>query len=132
MPREVRDRDYFYLWSFATWGLWAGLGLGAIWQWTAQAIGKSSARAWQLASPVLLIALIPLVTNAKDAPRTGQTFTADWARDLLQLSELQEPVRPIAAATMGCWRHAVRVAWLSGSLGRGREPWLLSGLAERR
>ncbi len=87
VPREVRDRDYFYLWSFATWGLWAGLGLGAIWQWTAQAIGKSSARAWQLASPVLLIALIPLVTNAKDAPRTGQTFTADWARDLLQSVE---------------------------------------------
>ncbi len=87
VPREVRDRDYFYLWSFATWGLWAGLGLGAIWQWLAQRIGKASPRAWQLASPVMLLALVPLVTNSKDAPRKGQTFTADWARDLLQSVE---------------------------------------------
>jgi len=87
VPREVRDRDYFYLWSFATWGLWAGLGLGAIWQWLAQRIGQASTRAWQLASPVMLIALVPLVTNANDAPRKGQTFTADWARDLLQSVE---------------------------------------------
>jgi hypothetical protein len=87
VDREVRDRDYFYLWSFATWGLWAGLGLGAIWQWLAQRVGQSSTRAWQLASPVLLIALVPLVTNANDAPRKGQTFTADWARDLLQSVE---------------------------------------------
>ncbi len=85
--REVRDRDYFYLWSFATWGLWAGFGLGAIWQFVAQRIGQLSARSWQLASPVMLIALIPLVTNSKDAPRKGQTFTADWARDLLQSVE---------------------------------------------
>jgi hypothetical protein len=85
--REVRDRDYFYLWSFATWGLWAGFGLGAIWQFIAQRIGQLGARSWQLASPVMLIALIPLVTNSKDAPRKGQTFTADWARDLLQSVE---------------------------------------------
>ncbi len=87
VPREVRDRDYFYLWSFATWGLWAGLGLGAIWQFLAKRLGAMSPRSWQLASPVLLVALIPLVTNAKDAPRSGQTFTADWARDLLQSVE---------------------------------------------
>src|SRR5690606_35443189 len=24
VDREVRDRDYFYLWSFATWAIWAG------------------------------------------------------------------------------------------------------------
>ena len=87
VPREVRDRDYFYLWSFATWGLWAGLGLGAIWQWMASRAGKATARSWQLASPVLLIALVPLVTNVWDASRKGQTFTADWARDLLQSVE---------------------------------------------
>jgi hypothetical protein len=85
--REVRDRDYFYLWSFATWGLWAGMGLGALWQWMAARVDKASARGWQLASPVLLIALIPLITNARDASRKGQTFTADWARDLLQSVE---------------------------------------------
>ncbi len=87
VPREVRDRDYFYLWSFATWGLWAGLGLGAVWQWMAQRAGQVTTRSWRLASPVLLVALVPLVTNVRDASRKGQTFTADWARDLLQSVE---------------------------------------------
>lgn len=91
VEREVRDRDYFYLWSFATWGLWAGLGVGALWQWAAaraSAGAKSvTARGWQLASPVLLIAAIPLITNLSDASRRGQTFTGDWARDLLQSVE---------------------------------------------
>ena len=26
-PHEVRDRDYFFLWSFSAWGVWAALGL---------------------------------------------------------------------------------------------------------
>ena len=89
--REVRDRDYFFLWTFATWGIWAGFGLGAVWQWLATRIDKSrrhnSMRGWLLASPVLLIAFIPVVTNARDASRKGQTFTAEWARDLLQSVE---------------------------------------------
>ncbi|MGH7720800.1 MAG: glycosyltransferase family 117 protein, partial [Gemmatimonadaceae bacterium] len=29
---EVRDRDYFFLWSFSSFGVWVGLGLVAIWQ----------------------------------------------------------------------------------------------------
>ena len=24
---EVRDRDYFFIWSFSAWGVWAALGL---------------------------------------------------------------------------------------------------------
>jgi hypothetical protein len=90
VAREVRDRDYFFLWSFATWGLWAGLGLGAVWQWIAQRLAgsaKLSMRTWQMASPVMLLALLPLATNATDASRKGQTFTGDWARDLLQSVE---------------------------------------------
>ena len=32
VQREVRDRDYFYLWSFSAWGVWAALGLVAVWE----------------------------------------------------------------------------------------------------
>ena len=32
VAREVRDRDYFYLWSFSAWGVWASLGLIAAWE----------------------------------------------------------------------------------------------------
>jgi hypothetical protein len=92
---EVRDRDYFYLWSFSAWGVWVALGLAWIWRAIAGAevvTGKAAptrslARRWALASPVLIIALLPLASNARDASRAGDTFTRDWAVDLLNSVE---------------------------------------------
>lgn len=81
VPREVRDRDYFYLWSFATGGLWVGMGLGALWQWLA-------ARAtWGRTGAVMALALVPTLLNATAASRRGEDFTARWARDLLESVE---------------------------------------------
>src|SRR6478672_8649495 len=40
VAREVRDRDYFYLWSFSAWGVWAALGLVAAWESLAELIGR--------------------------------------------------------------------------------------------
>ena len=95
LTTEVRDRDYFYLWSFSAWGVWAALGLAWIWRSLAGAdavAGKSApsrvtSRRWALAAPVLLIALLPLASNARDASRAGDTFTRDWAVDLLNSVE---------------------------------------------
>ena len=99
VPREVRDRDYFYLWSFSAWSVWAALGFVFLWETLAALIGaervssndKSSLlprpRSWLLASPVLLIALVPLFANWKSASRAGQTDTADFAADLLNSVE---------------------------------------------
>ena len=79
--REVRDRDYFYLWSFATWSVWVGMGLGALWQ-------QLSRRAtWARTSVVMSLALVPLLVNGGSASRRGHEFTALWARDLLQSVE---------------------------------------------
>jgi len=79
--REVRDRDYFYLWSFATWSLWVGIGLGALWQ-------QMAARAtWARTGVVMSLALVPMLLNGASASRRGQSFTALWARDLLQSVE---------------------------------------------
>ena len=36
---EVRDRDYFFLWSFSAWGVWAALGLVYVWETLAAAFG---------------------------------------------------------------------------------------------
>ena len=44
-------------------------------------------RGWLLASPVLLIALIPLFSNWKAASRQGDTTTRDFAHDLLNSVE---------------------------------------------
>ena len=92
--REVRDRDYFYLWSFSAWGVWAGIGLMALWRELAQGVesfvGGGTARvrrALIATSPVLLLALVPLLGNRDDASRRGETFTREWARDLLNSVE---------------------------------------------
>jgi hypothetical protein len=106
VPREVRDRDYFYIWSYSAWGVWAAIGLGFMWEQLAQVIGggertvddgktrKQGAlvggltrRSLMLAAPILLIALVPLVTNWKFASRANHHFTAEWARDYLNSLE---------------------------------------------
>jgi hypothetical protein len=98
VQREVRDRDYFYIWSYSAWGVWAALGLVYIWQSVAQILdreptdkpdraGYASRRAWLLATPLLLIACVPLAANWRVASHRGETFTADWGHDLLNSVE---------------------------------------------
>ena len=98
-PHEVRDRDYFFLWSFSAWGVWAALGLLYVWELAASLIGTESVksgretitmptqRAWKMSTPVLALALIPLFTNWKAASRAGHRDTADFAADLLNSVE---------------------------------------------
>ncbi len=81
VPREVRDRDYFFLWSFSCLGVWCGLGIAQCWRAVAAALRRPNAL--RLAMPVLMIALIPVALNAHAASRAGQTFTRDFADDLL-------------------------------------------------
>jgi len=98
VAREVRDRDYFYLWSFSAWSVWVALALVWIWEAlaglfastpTAGAGGapKPSTLHWVITSPVLLVALVPLIGNWRSAPRHGDTFTRDWAADVLNSVE---------------------------------------------
>jgi len=99
VPREVRDRDYFYLWSFSAWSVWAALGLVYVWETIAALVGAERVqlgsehlllprrRSWMVASPVLALALIPLLANWTSASRAGQTDTADFAYDLLNSVE---------------------------------------------
>ncbi|MEP6999898.1 MAG: DUF2723 domain-containing protein, partial [bacterium] len=82
VPREVRDRDYFYLWSYSTWSVWAALGLAALWRALAQRVPADDARRWATTAPVLLLGVMPLVGNWRDASRARETATREWAHDL--------------------------------------------------
>jgi hypothetical protein len=98
-PHEVRDRDYFYLWSFSAWGVWAALGLLFVWESVASLIGTETVkvgretmtvptqRSWRLSTPVLALAIVPLFTNWSTASRAGHRDTADFAADLLNSVE---------------------------------------------
>ena len=37
---EVRERDYFFILGFSLWGVLAGMGLAAVWQWAGGALEK--------------------------------------------------------------------------------------------
>ena len=99
VEREVRDRDYFYLWSFSALSVWAALGLVYVWETAASLFGTDEVRlgrdqvleprprSFLLASPLLAIAFVPLFGNWTQASRANQTDTTDFARDLLNSVE---------------------------------------------
>jgi hypothetical protein len=87
---EVRERDYFFVVSFALWGLWAAMGLATVMEWVQSALSARIADAghrWALATPVLAVALVPLVGNRLAAPRSGERLARDFAYDMLQSCE---------------------------------------------
>jgi hypothetical protein len=98
-PHEVRDRDYFFLWSYSAWGVWAALGLVYVWESIASLIGSREARvgrtaiaeptvrSWISASPALLLAVVPLASNWSVASRGRHHATRDVAADLLNSVE---------------------------------------------
>jgi len=78
---EVRERDYFFIVSFVTWGFWAGLGLAALARQAMARAGRTVA-----AAAVLLIALAPVLLNAREASRRhtpAATLARDFAYNLL-------------------------------------------------
>jgi hypothetical protein len=87
LAREVRERDYFFLAAFSAWGVWVGMGLATLMQWLQEGLTRSvpaPQRRWAMATPVLLLALLPLVTNHGTASRRDETMARDFARDMLQ------------------------------------------------
>jgi len=95
---EVRERDYFYIIGFQMWGVYAGLGLVALWSQLAETLSTRAGaddKGWRegfgksrlKAAPVLAIGLIPLFFNYARADRTGDFAARDWAYNILQSVE---------------------------------------------
>src|SRR5207249_5945821 len=89
LEHEVRERDYFFIASFAVWGVWVGMGIATLMEWidealAARAARPAPARLWAPSALVLLLALVPLAGNRLTAPRNGETLARDYAHDVLQ------------------------------------------------
>jgi hypothetical protein len=86
---EVRERDYFFVVSFIVWGIWAGMGLGALIRMLKERAGSGQrwAGAAARAAPALfLLAAVPPALNWRDASRRhgpDARLPADFAYDLL-------------------------------------------------
>jgi hypothetical protein len=90
VAREVRERDYFFVVSFAAFGLWVAVGFGALMQAVAEAFrdrfSTENAR-WAMATPLLALALIPIAGNHLTASRAHESLARDFARDMLESVE---------------------------------------------
>ena len=75
VPREVRDRDYFFLWGFSAWGVWTGVGIASVW------------RRYKAGAGLLALAVIPLAGNWSSASRRNDTVARDWGVDILNSVE---------------------------------------------
>ncbi|HEX3927114.1 MAG TPA: DUF2723 domain-containing protein [Gemmatimonadales bacterium] len=84
--REVRERDYFFIASFAFVGVLIAAGFAAaiegIREWLGDR-GTEKSR-WIGASSVLALGLIPVIGNHVTAPRNHETLASDFAVDMLQ------------------------------------------------
>ena len=106
VEREVRDRDYFFIWSFSAWGIWVALALVAAWRSCAAWLGAAlrsaphcashlartsdarlRAATLAVAAPLLLLAFEPLASNWHAASRRGDTTALAFAHDLLESVE---------------------------------------------
>jgi hypothetical protein len=90
--REVRERDYFFIVSFSMWGLWAGLGIFALWHRLAETLARQAAlatdgRRFAAASPILVLAIVPFLLNWTHADRSSDYSARDWAYNLIMSVE---------------------------------------------
>jgi hypothetical protein len=67
--------------------VWSALGLVALWRALADRLRLDGARRWISAMPVLLLGVVPLAANWRDASRAGEMAPREWARDLLNSVE---------------------------------------------
>ena len=92
---EVRERDYFFIIGFQLWGIYAGLGLVALWgRWTAAVPAAAPTRLpsgfsarHRKGAALLAIGLIPLVFNFSPADRSDERAARNWAHNMLQSVE---------------------------------------------
>ncbi len=91
---EVRERDYFFIVSFAFFGVWSGLGLAAVLNRLRIAFAVDSANPKLkmsafgfLGAIVLLPGLLPLILNYKLVDRSGNYITPNYARNVMNSLE---------------------------------------------
>ena len=90
VAREVRERDYFFIVSFAFVGMWAGVGLFAVFGELWRRAGSPALRGARMAVAAAALLLVPAVVfalNHHEADRSGNWIPRDFAYNVLQSVE---------------------------------------------
>ena len=90
VAREVRERDYFFIVSFAFVGMWAGVGLFAVFGELWRRAGRpalTGARMAVAAAAMLLVPAAVFALNHHEADRSGNWIPRDFAYNVLQSVE---------------------------------------------
>ena len=89
LPREVRERDYFFIGSFAVFGAFVALGLGALMQAIVDVLSDRGTADDPLGrrSPVLALALVPLLGNRPPPAGRTRPWPATSRYDMLESVE---------------------------------------------
>ena len=90
IAREVRERDYFFVVSFAFVGMWAGVGLfaafGELWRRAGSPVLRG-ARMAAAGTALLLVPATVFALNHHEADRSGNWIPRDFAYNVLQSVE---------------------------------------------
>src|SRR2546422_2426994 len=89
IDHEVRERDYFFIASFAAWGVWVGIGLAAVMAWIEERLARrmpAARTSWAWSAPALPVALLPLFGSRLPASRAGETSGGDYGPYVMQAS----------------------------------------------
>lgn len=87
--REVRERDYFFIASFAFAGVLFAAGFAAAIRGIGDWLGQRAPdrQRWLVGTPILALALVPLLGNRTSATRAHETLAHDFAVDMLESIE---------------------------------------------
>ncbi|MFN2433572.1 MAG: DUF2723 domain-containing protein [Gemmatimonadota bacterium] len=88
LPREVRERDYFFIVSYALLGLWAGMGAFTL--LLRGALARPALAPWAPTAAAALTLAVPAATfalNHHEADRSGNYIARDFAYNVLQSAE---------------------------------------------
>jgi hypothetical protein len=90
LPREVRERDYFFIVSYFVLGLWAGMGAFTALLRAAAGWAARGGRAWAPAAAAAAVFLLPAATyalNHDEADLSGNYVARDFAFNVLESAE---------------------------------------------
>jgi tetratricopeptide (TPR) repeat protein len=81
--REVRERDYFYAFSFVFYTIFVGVGAYAFLRWFADWVKSRKLPVYAMSGALLLFGFVPMLWNYPEVTRRGDWIPAEYGYNML-------------------------------------------------